>query len=130
MGFDINVEVCFMMCDTTGKPYYYKYDKTTNKMNRVYELPSVEVPEHLRKYLVGRGHLFHAYTEHFNEDGIFEASVEVFLEHYPDWEQVLEHEEFRDDVPEFWNEEDHNGFKALLEWCVKQYYMFKVTWSY
>ena len=130
MGFDINIELCFLMCSMTGKPYYYQYDKTTNKVNRIYELPSVEVPEELRKYLVGRGHLFHAYTETFNERDVFETSVDQFLENYPSWEDVMEHEEFRDDIPDFWNEEDHIGFKTLLEWCAKQDYMFRVSWSY
>jgi hypothetical protein len=131
MGFDILIELCYMMCAETGKPYYYHYDKTTQKMNRMYELPSIEVPKELRQYLVGRGYLFHAYTQYFeqNEMGCT-VSVEVFLENYPTWEEVMKHEEFRDDLVDFWNEDDHNGFKTLLEWCVKQEYFFQVTWSY
>ena len=99
-------------------------------MNRVYELPSIEVPEKYRRYLVGRGHLFHAYTECFNERDVFETSTEEFLAEYPSWEEVMDHEEFRDDIPTFWNEEDHNGFKQLLEWCNQQEAMYRVTWSY
>jgi hypothetical protein len=131
MGFDINVDLCYNMCSETGKPYYYHYDTETKKMLRVYELPQVEVPKELRQYLVGRGHLFFAYTQYFNDNDMgYCISADVFLDHYPSWEEVMEHEEFRDDVPDFWNEDDHNGFKKLLEWCVKQDYCFQVSWSY
>jgi hypothetical protein len=131
MGFDINVEVCFLMCAETGKPFYYHYDEATKKMSRKYEMPSFDVPENLRKYLVGRGHLFHAYTQYFEDNDLgFNVSAETFLENYPSWEEVMEHEEFRDDIPDFWNEDDHIGFKQLLEWCVKQDCSFQLTWSY
>jgi hypothetical protein len=131
MGFDIFVELTFMMCDEKGKPFYYEYDDGTKKLNRIYDLPSIEVPQELRKYLVGRGHLFHAYTKYFDDNNMgFNVSVEAFLEHYPSWDEVIEHAEFRDDIPGFWNEDDHVGFRDLLEWCSKKKCAFHVTWSY
>jgi len=130
MGFDIMIDVRFHVCDITGKPFYYKYDKKTNSSSRIYEMPSFEVPKELRKYLVGRGHLFHAYTDSFNERDVFEACADQFLEYFPTWEQVMENENFRDDIPEFWNEDDHNNFKKLIEWCTVQDFTFQVSWSY
>jgi hypothetical protein len=130
MGFDIMINVCFNMCSETGKPFYYKFDKNTQILNRIYEMPSIEVPQQLRKYLVGRGHLFHAYTDTFNERDVFQACADQFLEYYPTWEQVMANEEFRDDIVDFWNEEDHTNFKKLLEWCTDQDFTFQVTWSY
>lgn len=120
-----------MICPETGKPYYYHSDEASKTMIRKYDLPLLEVPESLRKYLVGRGYLFHAYTKHFDENDMgFHASVDVFLDKYPSWEEVMSNEEFRDDIPDYWNEDDHNGFKRLLEWCCKQECYFQVTWSY
>lgn len=125
MGFDITIEMVLHMCNKTGKPYYY------NKFSeRIYDLPSIEVPQELRKYLVGRGHLFHAYTKYFNDQDRYNVSVEAFLEHYPSWDEVIEHEEFRDDIPGFWNEDDHIGFRDLLEWCMEQEVSFRISWSY
>lgn len=131
MGFDIFVELSFSICAETGKPFYYEYDEIKKKLNRNYELPSILVPQELRQYIVGRGHLFRAYTQYFEDIEMgFNVSAEAFLEHYPSWDEVMEHEEFRDDIPEFWNENDHIGFRTLLEWCSKQKCSFQVTWSY
>ena len=129
MGFDINISLNLGMCPETGKPFYYKYNKHVGVI-KTYEIPPIEVPKQLRNYLVGRGHLFHAYTEPFNEREVFDVSVEQFLEEFPSWEQVMEHEEFRDDIPDFWNEDDHNNFKKLIEWCSVQDCSFRVSWSY
>jgi len=130
MGFDIMIDVRFHMCNITGKPYYNSYKKNIGEVTRIYEMPSFEVPKELRKYLVGRGHLFHAYTDSFNERDVFEACADQFLEYYPTWEQVMANENFRDDIVDFWNEDDHNNFKKLLEWCVNQDVTFQVSWSY
>lgn len=125
MGFDIFVELSLMMCDETGKPFYYRYDEGTKKLNRIYDLPLLEVPQELRKYLVGRGHLFQAYTKYFDDNNMgFNISVEAFLENYPSWDEVIEHDEFRDDIPGVWNEDDHVGFRTLLEWCLTQTCVF------
>ena len=128
MGFDINVNMVLHMCPKTGKPFYYGYKKETNNYEKIYELPTLVVPETIREYLVGRGHIFHAYTEFFNENDVYDVSVEDFLEHYPSWEEVVEHSSYEDDC--CWTDEDHEGFKQLLEWCMKQTVAFRVNWSY
>lgn len=130
MGFDINVNMVLHMCPKTGKPFYYGYNKQQNNYEKIYELPTLVVPEKMCEYLVGRGHLFHAYTDHFNEEDVFDVSVEVFLNEYPPWEDVQQSDYFRDDEVDYWNEEDHEGFKRLLEWCTQQTVPFRVNWSY
>lgn len=129
MGFDINITLVLQMCEETGKPFYYKHSKKEGFV-QVFEMPNIDVPKSLRKYLRGRGHLFHAYTDIFNDQEIFETHVERFLEEFPSWEQVMSYEAYRDDIPEFWNEDDHNNFKKLLEWCSVQDCSFRISWSY
>ena len=129
MGFDINVEVCFHMCNKTGKPYYYKYSKNLG-ITRIYEMPSIEVPEHLREYLVGRGPIFYAYTESYNLRDVYQTSAEQFLEDYPSWTEITTHDTFSEDTLDYWKEDDHIKFKELLKWCVAQGIPFQVSWSY
>lgn len=121
MGFDINIDMIMHMCEHTGKPYYYGKD-----LNRVYEIPTLEVPQELKEYFVGRGPVFHAYTSHFNMEDRYSASVYEFLEHYPSWKEVQEDYEDHD----YWTEDDHKKFKQLLEWCQTQRPSFRVSWSY
>lgn len=131
MGFDITVQLCFHMCNKTGKPYYYNYKKNLGEVTRIYEMPSIEVPEHLREYLVGRGPIFHAYTDNFNERDVYLACVDQFLEYYPTWTDVTNHSSFsEEDTLSYWKEEDHNKFKELLEWCAAQDVAFQVSWCY
>ena len=80
------------------------------------------------KYLVGRGHIFHAYTEYFNHQERYCVSVDEFLDQYPSWEKVIEHENYYDE--DGWMHEDHEGFRQLLEWCLNQEMSFQVNWSY
>ena len=128
MGFDINVMMMLYMCPETGKPYYLKWNKETRNYEKLYELPDIIVPEKMCEYLVGRGHHFHAYTEVFNEDGRYDVSVDEFMDYFPSWEEVLENPSYNDECG--WCEEDHKGFKRLLEWCCKQDVSFRVSWSY
>ena len=128
MGFDINIMMELYMCPASGKPYYYGKNKETRKIEKVYELPNILVPGKMCEYLVGRGHIFHAYTAHFNEKEIFNVSVEEFLEEFPSWEEVMENEFYSDEG--YWLEEDHLGFQRTLEWCSEQEVCFRVCWSY
>ena len=128
MGFDINVMMELFMCPATGKPFYYGYDKDTKKTKKIYDLPNIVVPEKMCEYLVGRGHHFHAYTRDFDEKDMFSVSVDYFLEEYPTWEQVVNSDDYSEDS--HWIEEDHEGFKRLLEWCLEQRIPFRVEWSY
>lgn len=128
MGFDINILMEMYMCPATGKPYYYKYDKKTKMTEKIYELPNITVPAKMCDYLVGRGHIFHAYTDHFNEKDIFNVSVEEFLGEFPSWDHVQQNEYYSDEGG--WSEEDHLAFKKVLEWCLEQDPFFRVCWSY
>lgn len=132
MGFDINIEMILSLCVTTGKPYYLS--RASNEYH--YTPPSVTIPEHLRLYLSGRGKYFHAYTYDLElaEMG-HSVGAETFLEKYPSWETVLEFIDNQDDLQGEesdcgWMEEDHDGFKELLTWCVNQDVFFRVSWSY
>ena len=130
MGFDINVMMEMFMCPATGKPFYYGYDEVTKNLEKVYDLPDISVPAKMCEYLVGRGSIFYAYTEFFNEREVFNVTVDEFLEAYPSWRQVKESNYYSEETTDYWCEEDHEGFKRLLEWCTQQRVMFRVCWSY
>lgn len=124
MGFDINVYMTLQLCPETGKPYYYGKD-----LKHVYEPLDIVVPEELRQYLKGRGRIFHAYTEVFNNKDKYDVDVEEFLESYPRWDVVKENEYYKDEM-DYWTLKDHKGFKNLLKWCRDQQIFFRVSWSY
>lgn len=131
MGFDIYITLSMMMCNKTGKPFYHGTDPVTGRFAAIYGYPDTVVPENLRKYLIGRGHLFGAYTKQLELDELgFNVGVDQFLGNYPSWEDVMNHEEFRDDELEYWNEDDHENFQKLLKWCVASGLDYHVTWSY
>ena len=125
MGFDIQITVTFHLCPETGKLYHYETNPQ-DIIEKVYGVPDIEVPEEFRKYLVGRGHIFHAYTEYFNETQHYDVGVEDFLAHYPSWEEVVAHPNYYDE----WTKEDHDGFEDLLAWCTGQPILYGVSWSY
>ncbi len=125
MGFDLYISVKFHMCDGTGKPYYI----TRKDYSKCYDISAIVVPEHLRKYCYHRGGYLHAYTDTFNVEERFEVEASEFLENFPTWEDVSGYEGFEEKY-DFWNEDDHNMFKELLEWCVKQDAFFHAEWSY
>ena len=122
MGFDLFIHHKLMMCDITGKPYYFG-----ENLEKVYEFPEFKLPEKLVEYLQGRGRFFHAYTDRFEEAGVgFEVDVCEFLDQFPDWEEVQGHEQY----DEFWTKEDHENFKELLECLESLPCPFSVSWSY
>jgi len=129
MGFDINVLLQLTMCPETGKPFYYGHNKTTRQIEKIYDLHVPTFPEDLKEYLVGRGRIFHAYTEAFNEDGVYEVDVDRFLESYPSWDQVVDHENYYEDDCG-WTQEDHDKFEKLLKFCLDSDLPFRVGWSY
>lgn len=130
MGFDINICLELLLCPSTGKPYYYGYNQDTLTLGKVYALPDTQIPGHLRKYLVGRGHLFHAYTEYFNQQDIFKTNVQTFLDVYPDWSTVMESQFYTDEYEDAWNEDDHTAFKELLVFLTTQEATYTILWSY
>lgn len=129
MGFDINITMELYMCPASGKPYYLKWNKEQKNYEKIYDIPQLIVPAKMCEYLEGRGHIFHAYTEKFNSEERYNVSVDEFLEEYPTWADVVDNDLYRDEGY-YWSEEDHEGFKRLLEWCLEQDVPFRVVWSY
>lgn len=129
MGFDLFIHMNLMMDDETGKPFYYGSNKETGKTEKVYELPVAEIPEELRKYLYGRGHFFHVYTDKFNRKDIYHVSVSAFLERFPSWSRY-EDSDYYEDNPEMWTRDDHKNFKKLLKFLELQPMSYSVSWSY
>lgn len=125
MGFDMYIKISMMVCPETGTPFYYKKNKETGKIEKLYGFPSVVVPEHLRKYIRGRGSHFNAYIEDWNED-MMQCDVNFFLDRFPSWEDVQIHSCYDED----WTCDDHFGFEKLLLWCNEQDVSFEVCWSY
>jgi hypothetical protein len=126
MGFDLSIAMNLPMCPQSGKPFWYKFNPETKHLEKSYELPSIQVPSKMCEYLQLRGRFLHAYTEHFNDQEIFNVSVEVFILEFPSFREVKSHEAYDEE----WIEEDHDGFLQLLEWCSEQAVEFRVSWSY
>jgi hypothetical protein len=124
MGFDIKVEMIMSMSPETGKPYYLgKTEDGTYQM--IYEIPNITVPDELRKYLYSYGRHFRTYTRKAEMGWGLSVTVDYLLDTYPSWEDVL-----IENDGTWWTEEDHEGFKKLLQWCDMQDVYFMVTWSY
>lgn len=124
MGFDLFIHMSLTMDAETGKPFYFGKD-----YEKIYELPTIEIPPELKKYLQGRGHHFHVYTDKFNRKDIFEVNVTTFLERYPSWNRFMESDYYEED-PEGWTRDDHKNFKKLLKFLEDQKVNFTVSWSY
>jgi hypothetical protein len=124
MGFDLSIEMVMQMCPEKGKPYYMVYDEDTKALEKVYGIPDVQVPEHLAKYLQGRGRHLEVYLKDLNDDG--PEYPYVLLDFYPTFEEVKEWSDYED----YWTEGDHEHFRELLEWCAEQKVSFQVSWSF
>ncbi len=123
MGFDLNIHVNLYTCPKTGQAYYL--DKN---LKTVYSAPTLNIPEHLRKYLEQRGHYLHAYTDTFNDENQYSASLDQFLEEFPDWDSVKDYMGEDDD---YWYEKDHNNFLDLLKHLqTEEKCSFTLSWSY
>jgi hypothetical protein len=129
MGFDLFLQMSLTMDEATGKPFYYGTNKETGKIERIFEIPQIDIPEQLRKYLYGRGHHFHVYTEKFNRKDIFHVGVSAFLDRFPSWTRFAESDYYTDE-PAGWTHEDHKNFKKLLKLLEEQKVSFTVSWSY
>jgi len=122
MGFDLHIKLVLHMCPDTGKPFYYNKDD----FRKMYDISEINVPEEYRKYLVIRGHFLHVYTRVFNEEDRFEVDTSEFLDEFPSWKITRADDKYDD----YWTEQDHRSFKALLKWTVQQPAFFVVSWSY
>jgi hypothetical protein len=127
MGFDISISLELQICNKTGRPFLWT--PTSEKLYDI-NLADYTVPPELYKYARGRGSIYYAYTEHFNTRDVYDTSVDSFLEEFPSWDDVSASDVYEDYEQHEWNEEDHNKFKALLEWCSKQAPAYRISWSY
>jgi hypothetical protein len=126
MGFDLYIYLKLMMCPETGKPYYFGPN-----LEKVYTLPGVTIPEHLHKYLKGRGSQFHAYVHEFTLADQSSADVNEFLNEYPLWKQITSSEWYDETWEEYWTEKEHDEFRELLVYLNESLdCQFTVEWSY
>ncbi len=125
MGFDLSIEMVMAMCAIKGKPYYLVYNEETKKHEKFYGIPDIQIPEHLVKYLTGRGWHYQPYIENLGNEG--NARVDIAFDQFPSFEEVKEHDSYNED---HWSEEDHNNFRELLEFLNDQKVCFQVSWSY
>ncbi len=124
MGFDLFIHMSLLMDDGMGKPFYYG-----KNLEKIYDLPTIEIPPELKKYLYGRGNHFHVYTDKFNRKNIYHVSLYTFLEKYPSWKRFTESDYYEEENPD-WTHDDHKNFKRLLQFLEKQPVGFTVSWSY
>lgn len=128
MGFDFFIQLILQVCPETGKPFYYN-SSPEKGMYKEYTLPELNIPEKHRRFLQGRGSIFHVYTHTFNEENIYTVDIDRFLEVFPEWEEVIDsswYEGWEDE----WTEQDHDDFKEALTWFSKQHPNYQATWSY
>jgi hypothetical protein len=127
MGFDLFINVQYNLCPDTGKPYYI----SKTNFEKVYDLPEINIPVSLRKYLQGRGSIFHAYIHEFDLDDQTSVDVESLVFSYPLWDQVKNSEWYDEIWEEDWTEKEHNEFFELLKYLKENYSCrFNVDWSY
>lgn len=129
MGFDIAIRCILNVCPLTGMLYHYGIDSESFDFKKIYAMPVLNVPTEYRKYVQGRGSVFHAYTNYFNELSITTTDIDTFLDQYPVWSNVCKWSTMNawDDQ---WTETDHDLFKKTLMWFNTQKIVFEVSWSY
>lgn len=103
------------------------YNKNWEK---VYEIPNLEIPEQYLPFVQDRGHLYHLYTDYFNDRDIYSTSPVELLKHFPSWEEVASSSIYEGYTEEDWSKKTHNLFREALEWFSSQPYSFQASWSY
>lgn len=123
MGYDMFVMLQLPIDPTSGQPSEFNTRGLT-PLN----LSNYVVPEEHRKYINNRGWIFHEYVPmSCKEDVGTHVDADYLAKYIPDWDT------FKTRIPsdwvDAWREEDHNGFKAAMEWFAKKGY-YTVIWSY
>ena len=127
MGFDLYISIEYNLCPETGKPYYI----SKRTLEKIYTAPELQIPEHLRKYLQGRGRIFHIYVHEFDSNDVTRTDVDSFLHEYPLWDQVKDSNWYDESWEGIWDEKEHNEFRELLDHLSETYdCYFNVDWSY
>lgn len=124
MGFYITIRMTLMMCDVTGKPYFYGKN-SENISEKIYGYPVLDVPEKYRRFLNEKNSIYRAYM--VNEDQ-YQNFTDELLDRFPTWEDVKE--DYPDAEDEYnWTEVDHNLLKDALEWFSHTDISFMVSWG-
>lgn len=127
MGFDLYIGLEYHLCPETGKPYYF----SKKTLEKVYKLPELKIPDHLKKYLQGRGGIFHKYVEEFDSNNVTRTDVDSFLLEYPLWDQVKDSDWYDESWEGIWDEKQHDEFRELLVHLSETYdCYFNIDWSY
>jgi len=116
MGFDLHILLHLRIDANSGLPIVYANGEKNGFHDSEYQ-----VPAEYRRFIAQKGNWFSEYVMEFEGNNV---SAEYFLEHYPDWGQVLCGLEGND-----WKKEDHDDFRKALEWFSWKG-NFIVTWSY
>ena len=115
MGFDMMIQLHFNICPTTGEPYSWL------PTGKVYiDIKDYIIPEEYRKWVELRGSHLHSYIQ-WCEGSTMSCELDYFLHFFPEWEEIDEYD--------WWTEEDHEEFKAALEYLVKRP-GYMISWSY
>jgi len=127
MGFDLTIHAVFLLCSDTGKPYCFNLDNN-KRLIKSYDLSVADVPAAHRRMMKLRGGILHAYTTKvFDDYATLDMSVSDFLDKFPTWDEVHNH----DPDCDYWTEKDHNEFKTALEWLNENNFVqYRVHWSY
>lgn len=116
MGFDLYIMLNLLIDKNTGLPIVYK-----NFEKEGFDASEYQVPAECRRFVQQSGKWFSNYIYEFEGCS---SSAELFLEHYPAWEEAIDGYE-----DECWTKEDHDEFRNALEWFSKKG-NFVVSWSY
>ena len=121
MGYDMILTIQIPIDSVSGQPSQY-----TDSGMKPIDLCSYVVPEEHRKYIRNRGWIFHEYVpESYKEDTSVEA--DYMARSMPTWDELKQR--IPEDWIDIWREEDHDGFKAAMEWFGAMG-IYTVTWSY
>ncbi len=125
MGFDFSIQVRVLtVCQETGKAFVFQ--TTKDGFCKRY-IQDVIVPEEHRPYTFLCGRLYHLYTREVSNADSHSCDIKELLDVFPSWED-LEDENL---VIEWkWTQEDHNAFRAALDWFSQQKDVFYARWSY
>lgn len=122
---EYSISLSLQICNVTGKPCYMKYKEGEDEPEKIYEIPTLHIPAHLKTYLSGDRRSFFPYMWYFHENKLGDSSsISRFLEHYPLWENIKEQTWHLYD----WTEENHKEFKELLILCEQTRLPFEVKW--
>lgn len=117
----MTIQLHLQICPATGKPYVW--GNATGA--RIYiDISTYVLPERFRKWCQARGRQFHAYIESFDTTNDSMDPVS-FLHSFPSWEHVRA--SLGDDNE--WTEDDHNEFKAAVEYMAERP-GYMLVWSY